>query len=149
VEEEFEYLSTFCVQFDTNLLSGTYNYRWCPTDDGESFIAFLDAPPCQPRRDPARGYLIALSTGSSKYGHNRRGSHHHDNFSAADNRVFQRGCNWYGERGDGKGRTRLSDMMDYGRRKFLNLLFANIIIGLIVLAGVVFLIPGCYICFQP
>ena len=41
-----------------------------------------------------------------------------------------------------KGRTSLSDMMDYGRRKFLNLLFANIIVGLIVLAGVVFLIPG-------
>lgn len=40
------------------------------------------------------------------------------------------------------GRTNLSDMMDYGRRKFLNLLFANIIVGLIVLVGVVFLIPG-------
>jgi len=41
-----------------------------------------------------------------------------------------------------KGRTSLSDMTDYGRRKFLSLLFANIIVGLIVLAGVVFLIPG-------
>ena len=41
-----------------------------------------------------------------------------------------------------KGRTSLSDMMDYGRRKFLSLLFANIIVGLIVLAGVVFLVPG-------
>jgi len=41
-----------------------------------------------------------------------------------------------------KGRTSLSDMTDYGRRKFMSLLFANIIVGLIVLAGVVFLIPG-------
>ena len=40
------------------------------------------------------------------------------------------------------GRTNLSDMTDYGRRKFMSLLFANIIVGLIVLAGVVFLIPG-------
>jgi hypothetical protein len=41
-----------------------------------------------------------------------------------------------------KGRTSLSDMTDYGRRKFLSLLFANIIVGLIILAGFVFLIPG-------
>ncbi len=40
------------------------------------------------------------------------------------------------------GRTSLSDMMDYGKRKFLNLLGADIIVGLIVLAGVVFLVPG-------
>ena len=40
------------------------------------------------------------------------------------------------------GSTSLSDMMDHGRRKFLSLLFANIIVGLIALAGVVFLIPG-------
>ncbi len=40
------------------------------------------------------------------------------------------------------GRTSLSDMTDYGRRKFLSLLFANIIVGLIALAGFVFLIPG-------
>jgi len=40
------------------------------------------------------------------------------------------------------GRTSLSDMMDYGRRKFISLLFAIIIVGLITLAGVVFLIPG-------
>ncbi len=41
-----------------------------------------------------------------------------------------------------KGRTSLSDMTEYGRRKFISLLFANIIVGLITLAGVVFLIPG-------
>ena len=40
------------------------------------------------------------------------------------------------------GRTSLSDMMDHGRRKFVSLLFANIIVGLIALAGLVFLIPG-------
>ena len=40
------------------------------------------------------------------------------------------------------GRTSLLDMTDYGRRKFISLLFANIIVGLIVLAGVVFLLPG-------
>ena len=41
-----------------------------------------------------------------------------------------------------KGRTNLSDMTDYGRRKFISLLFADIIVGLIALAGVVFVIPG-------
>ena len=40
------------------------------------------------------------------------------------------------------GKTSLSDMAYYGRQKFMNLLGANIIIGLILLAGVVFLIPG-------
>ncbi len=40
------------------------------------------------------------------------------------------------------GSTSLSDMMDHGRRKFVSLLFANIIVGLIALAGLVFLIPG-------
>jgi hypothetical protein len=40
------------------------------------------------------------------------------------------------------GKTRLSDMTYYGRRKFVSLLGANIIVGVIVLAGVVFLIPG-------
>jgi hypothetical protein len=41
-----------------------------------------------------------------------------------------------------KGRTSLSDMTDYGKRKFLSLLFATIILGLIALAGVIFLVPG-------
>jgi hypothetical protein len=41
-----------------------------------------------------------------------------------------------------KGRTSLSEMTDYGRRKFISLLFADIIVGLIALAGVVFLIPS-------
>ncbi len=40
------------------------------------------------------------------------------------------------------GRTNLSDMTEYGRRKFISLLFAIIIAGLITLAGVVFVIPG-------
>jgi len=36
----------------------------------------------------------------------------------------------------------MSDMKDYGRRKFISLLFADIIVGLITLVGLVFLIPG-------
>jgi hypothetical protein len=40
------------------------------------------------------------------------------------------------------GRTSLSDMTYYCKRKFVSLLGANIIVFLIVLAGVVFLIPG-------
>jgi len=36
----------------------------------------------------------------------------------------------------------LSDMTAYGRRKFASMLTANILVGLIVLAGVAFLIPG-------
>jgi hypothetical protein len=40
------------------------------------------------------------------------------------------------------GHTSLSDMLDYGRRKFLSLLGVNVLIALILLAGLVFLIPG-------
>jgi hypothetical protein len=40
------------------------------------------------------------------------------------------------------GRTSLADMTDYGRRKFISLLVATVIVGLIAFAGVVFLIPG-------
>jgi hypothetical protein len=40
------------------------------------------------------------------------------------------------------GRTSLADMTDYGRRKFISLLVATIIVGLIAFAGAVFLIPG-------
>ena len=40
------------------------------------------------------------------------------------------------------GRTNLSDMKDYGRKKFIDIFFANLIIGLIAFAGVVFIIPG-------
>ncbi len=40
------------------------------------------------------------------------------------------------------GRTNLSDMKDYGSRKFIDVLFANLIIGLIAFAGVIFIIPG-------
>jgi hypothetical protein len=41
-----------------------------------------------------------------------------------------------------QGRTTLAAMTAYGRRKILSLLVANLIVGLIALAGVVFLIPG-------
>ena len=40
------------------------------------------------------------------------------------------------------GHTSLSDMTDYGRRKFLSLLGVNVLIFLILLAGLIFLIPG-------
>jgi len=40
------------------------------------------------------------------------------------------------------GTTDMSDMKDYGRRKFISLLFADLIVGLISLVGLVFLIPG-------
>ncbi|MDY6965129.1 MAG: hypothetical protein SVM80_04060 [Halobacteriota archaeon] len=40
------------------------------------------------------------------------------------------------------GRTDLPDMKEYGKKKFTSLLFANIIVGLITFAGVIFLIPG-------
>jgi len=41
-----------------------------------------------------------------------------------------------------QGKTTLAAMTTYGKRKFLSLLGANVIVGLIALAGVVFLIPG-------
>jgi hypothetical protein len=40
------------------------------------------------------------------------------------------------------GSTRLTDMTDYGARKIVSLLGANLIVALIALAGVIFLIPG-------
>ncbi|MBK5190485.1 MAG: hypothetical protein JJE19_03195 [Methanosarcinales archaeon] len=40
------------------------------------------------------------------------------------------------------GHTDLSHMLEYGRRKFVSLFFADIIVGLISFAGIVFLIPG-------
>jgi hypothetical protein len=40
------------------------------------------------------------------------------------------------------GTTDMSDMKDYGRRNFISLLFADIIVVLITLVGLVFLIPG-------
>ncbi len=41
-----------------------------------------------------------------------------------------------------QGETTLAAMTAYGKRKFLSLLGANLIVGLIALAGMVFLIPG-------
>ncbi len=40
------------------------------------------------------------------------------------------------------GRTDLSDMKEYGGSKFVSLLFADLIVGIITLLGLVFLIPG-------
>jgi hypothetical protein len=40
------------------------------------------------------------------------------------------------------GKTNLSHMMDYGKRKFLSVFGANIIVGLIMLVGVLFILPG-------
>jgi len=40
------------------------------------------------------------------------------------------------------GKTNLSHMMDYGKKKYLDFFFASIIVGLIFLIGVLFLIPG-------
>jgi len=40
------------------------------------------------------------------------------------------------------GKTNLSHMMDYGKRKYLDYFFASIIVGLIALIGVLFIIPG-------
>ncbi len=40
------------------------------------------------------------------------------------------------------GRTSLYHMFEYGKRKFISLFFADFIIGLISLGGIVFLIPG-------
>lgn len=40
------------------------------------------------------------------------------------------------------GKTNLSHMWDYGKKKYLDYFFASIIVGLITLIGVIFLIPG-------
>jgi len=40
------------------------------------------------------------------------------------------------------GRTDISHMMEYGKRKFISLFFTDIIISLISFVGVVFLVPG-------
>ncbi|MFQ6071424.1 MAG: hypothetical protein ACE5KT_01815 [Methanosarcinales archaeon] len=42
----------------------------------------------------------------------------------------------------GTGRTTLSDMVKSGKQNFINLLLAEIVIGLILLAGIVFIVPG-------
>jgi hypothetical protein len=43
-----------------------------------------------------------------------------------------------------KGRTSISEMIDYGKRKFLSMFFVNIIIALIALIGFVFVLPGVF-----
>ena len=42
------------------------------------------------------------------------------------------------------GRVDFSVMSEYGRKKFINLFFANLIVGLILSIGLVFLIPGIF-----
>lgn len=44
-----------------------------------------------------------------------------------------------------QGKTTLATMTAYGKRKFLSLLGANVIVGLIALAGLGFLLPGVYV----
>jgi len=58
------------------------------------------------------------------------------------NAFFTAGAIGMAKEATEKGRTSLSDMTDYGKRKFLSFLFATIIVGLIALAGVLFLVPG-------
>ncbi|MDY6959297.1 MAG: hypothetical protein SVK08_09085 [Halobacteriota archaeon] len=41
-----------------------------------------------------------------------------------------------------KGKTDLSDMISYGRKKFASLFFATLIINLITFIGIMFLLPG-------
>ncbi|MDI6902997.1 MAG: hypothetical protein QMC77_04600 [Methanocellales archaeon] len=40
------------------------------------------------------------------------------------------------------GRATLSDMMEHGKRSFISIFFADIIVGLMLLAGMVFLVPS-------
>jgi hypothetical protein len=40
------------------------------------------------------------------------------------------------------GHTMLSDMLVYGKKSFISVFFADILIGLITLAGTIFIIPG-------
>ncbi len=40
------------------------------------------------------------------------------------------------------GNTKISDMRDYGKKKFLDVFFANIIVFIIYLLGVLFFLPG-------
>ncbi|MCW3133233.1 MAG: hypothetical protein N2V78_02755 [Methanophagales archaeon] len=40
------------------------------------------------------------------------------------------------------GRTNISHMIEYGKRKFISLFFTDVIIGLISSVGIVFLVPG-------
>jgi hypothetical protein len=40
------------------------------------------------------------------------------------------------------GRTDISHMIEYGKRKFISLFFADIIIGLVSFVGIVFMVPG-------
>ncbi|MFQ6119790.1 MAG: hypothetical protein ACE5KE_07875, partial [Methanosarcinales archaeon] len=42
------------------------------------------------------------------------------------------------------GRTNLSDMVKFGKQNFINLLLAEIVIVLVIFAGIVFLVPGFF-----
>ena len=63
-------------------------------------------------------------------------------FGLLINAFFAAGAIGMAKEATETGRTRLSDMKGYGKRKFISLLFADIIVGLIALIGFVFLIPG-------
>ncbi|RCV63244.1 hypothetical protein C5S53_14945 [Methanophagales archaeon] len=58
------------------------------------------------------------------------------------NAFFSAGAIGMAKEATETGRTSLSDMKGYGKRKFISLLFADIIVALIALIGFVFLIPG-------
>ncbi len=58
------------------------------------------------------------------------------------NAFFNAGAIGMAKEATETGSTSLSDMSGYGKRKFISLLFADIIVGLIALIGFVFLIPG-------
>jgi len=58
------------------------------------------------------------------------------------NSFFMAGAIGMAKEATVQGRTTLAAMTAYGKRKILSLLGANVIVGLIELAGVVFLLPG-------
>ncbi|MFZ2070606.1 MAG: hypothetical protein WAV32_03170 [Halobacteriota archaeon] len=58
------------------------------------------------------------------------------------NAFFTAGAIGMAKEATEKGRTSLSEMKEYGRRKFSSLLGADVIVSLIALVGFVFIIPG-------
>lgn len=58
------------------------------------------------------------------------------------NAFFMAGAIGMAKEATVQGKTTLAAMTTYGTRKFLSLLGANLIVGLIALAGFVFLLPG-------
>ncbi len=58
------------------------------------------------------------------------------------NAFFTSGAIGMAKEATKSGKTNLTDMKEYGTKKFISLFSSNIIIGLITFAGVIFLIPG-------